>query len=389
MSDSDHDELENEDQPSDVEDVEEEVSEDGSEEQPAPVASKGKQAAKPSGGSEEDGEDGENDDEPPAKTRSTTQKHVEDESGDEEPPSKKGKVDSKPTSKAAVDKKEQKQREKEEKAAKREAEKARKADEKAAKRLEAEAKKAAKKKKADGPKRARSGYMFFCEASRPKFRAENPDVAASDVMRRLAEMWNGLTEEEKGPYEEMAKEDKERYNREKPAEEPTAKRARSAFVLYGNSVRSEIQGENPDWKPTDVTKEIGRRWKSLSSSQKAPYEDLAKKDKARYDEEVKLYGPPPTKKKRKAEDEDEKEKKPAKRAKTAASNGKKGASLEDKIKNGVESILMSQSAENVSKKAVRTELEKKLKMDLTEHKELISACIEEWMTHQEGDQDEE
>lgn len=42
-------------------------------------------------------------------------------------------------------------------------------------------------------------------------------------------------------------------------------------------------------KMTDVTKEIGARWKTLSAEEKVPYDEMAKKDKLRYEEEMKEY----------------------------------------------------------------------------------------------------
>ena len=47
--------------------------------------------------------------------------------------------------------------------------------------------------------------------------------------------------------------------------------------------------ENPSLKMVEVTKEIGSRWKEMTSSDKAKYEQMAKDDKERYDREMKVY----------------------------------------------------------------------------------------------------
>lgn len=47
--------------------------------------------------------------------------------------------------------------------------------------------------------------------------------------------------------------------------------------------------ENPSMKITDVSKEIGSRWKEISASDKAVFEERANKDKERYAREMKAY----------------------------------------------------------------------------------------------------
>jgi structure-specific recognition protein 1 len=40
---------------------------------------------------------------------------------------------------------------------------------------------------------------------------------------------------------------------------------------------------------TDISKEIGNRWRNLSAAEKEPYESQAKEDKERYIAEMKVY----------------------------------------------------------------------------------------------------
>jgi len=53
--------------------------------------------------------------------------------------------------------------------------------------------------------------------------------------------------------------------------------------------RDKFKAEKKDLKPKDVTKELGARWKKLSPADKKPYEELAKKDKDRYEKEFEKY----------------------------------------------------------------------------------------------------
>ncbi|CAM9522123.1 unnamed protein product [Chrysoparadoxa australica] len=71
-------------------------------------------------------------------------------------------------------------------------------------------KKKAKKKKKDPnePKRGKSAYLFFCEAERPKLRADNPTLSMPEIAKLLGPMWKGLSADEQAPYKEKAAEAK-------------------------------------------------------------------------------------------------------------------------------------------------------------------------------------
>ena len=66
----------------------------------------------------------------------------------------------------------------------------------------------------NAPKRNKSPYLFFCEASREGIRKKHPDMKMTDVSKELGKMWKDLTEGEKGKYEKMAERDKVRYEKE-------------------------------------------------------------------------------------------------------------------------------------------------------------------------------
>jgi len=51
----------------------------------------------------------------------------------------------------------------------------------------------------------------------------------------------------------------------------------------------QILKDTPGLGVTDVMKEAGIRWKKLSAQQKEPFEELAKKDKERYNQEMVTY----------------------------------------------------------------------------------------------------
>lgn len=74
-----------------------------------------------------------------------------------------------------------------------------------------------KKKTKDGtePKAASNAYMFFCKDNREKMALEAPQLEFGLYGSKLGALWRALSKEEKAPYEQMAREDKIRYNKDK------------------------------------------------------------------------------------------------------------------------------------------------------------------------------
>ena len=58
-------------------------------------------------------------------------------------------------------------------------------------------------------------------------------------------------------------------------------------MFFCGDERAKVKAAHPDWKVTEIAKELGSKWAKCSN--KSKYEDKAKKDKARYDAEMKKY----------------------------------------------------------------------------------------------------
>lgn len=63
----------------------------------------------------------------------------------------------------------------------------------------------------DAPKRASGAYVFFTNDMRPKVLQEFPGIKFVELGKVLGERWRALTPEEKKRYEDMAAEDKVRF----------------------------------------------------------------------------------------------------------------------------------------------------------------------------------
>ena len=127
-----------------------------------------------------------------------------------------------------------------------------------------------------------------------------------------------MGESEKAEWNEKAKKDKLRYQKEmedysapsdddssdddsddgkgkkkakaKAKKDPNApKRPKNAYMFYANSVRAQIREENPDLSMPDVSKEIGMRYKALSEAEQAKWQAKADAAKEVYKKEMVEY----------------------------------------------------------------------------------------------------
>ncbi|KAL1790166.1 high mobility group protein B1 [Sigmodon hispidus] len=105
-----------------------------------------------------------------------------------------------------------------------------------------------------------SSYAFFVQTCREERKKKHPDssVNFSELSKKCSERWKTMSAKEKGKFEDMAKADKARYEREmktyippkgetkKKFKDPNApKRPPSAFFLFCSEYRPKIKGEHP------------------------------------------------------------------------------------------------------------------------------------------------
>ena len=73
-----------------------------------------------------------------------------------------------------------------------------------------------KKLKDEGkPKRAKSGWLYFCGEKRSELMEQYPDKDMGEISKELGKLWQQLEESDKGPYEDQSEQDKQRYYSEK------------------------------------------------------------------------------------------------------------------------------------------------------------------------------
>lgn len=152
------------------------------------------------------------------------------------------------------------------------------------------------------PKRPNSAYILFMNENRAKFKAENPNATFGELSRIGGQQWASVKPVVKAKYEKLAQIDRERYERESASYVPTeadkqlkkAKKAKkvrdptlpkknlNAYMFYANSNRDKLKKQQPSLSATEIVSQLGSQWRALSDREKKQYNDMAAKDKVRY-----------------------------------------------------------------------------------------------------------
>ena len=168
-----------------------------------------------------------------------------------------------------------------------------------------------------GPKRAKSGYLYFCEDRRNKLKSENPNLKSTEITSELGRLWNELKSDESrsaelAVYERQATDDKNRYDAEKvddhktpskkdpskkdsskkeapkkgkkaaqvdddevvtksaKSKEPSVKKV-NGYQKFCETRRPELKASYTNEKPADITKRMANEWKSLSKDEQSKW----------------------------------------------------------------------------------------------------------------------
>lgn len=176
----------------------------------------------------------------------------------------------------------------------------------------------------NAPNRPAGAYMRFVSAVRPRIVEQYPQLKSdiSSFGKYVGQLWNNCTEEDKNHYRSITQSEMAVYNKQVEAYKATdgyaqyqkakkefkkanrgarelknlkktlvsqPKRPMSGYMLFANDVRPQIAAANPDFKVSDLGKEIGRQWGALSEEAKAPYNARYVQAKAQYATELAAY----------------------------------------------------------------------------------------------------
>merc|ERR1719266_145713 len=147
--------------------------------------------------------------------------------------------------------------------------------------------------------------------------AKHEGASMGVIGKALGALWKKVSSAERAPFEKKASAAKKTYHAKMekyqkssnyrkfqmtllawkihetkkpfPRDPNAPKKATSAYMLYAGSVRSKIVKENPDMAVTEVMKEQGIWWKSLSSGEQGKWKTKAAAGKKKYDAVVARY----------------------------------------------------------------------------------------------------
>ncbi|EEY66995.1 uncharacterized protein PITG_17485 [Phytophthora infestans T30-4] len=152
----------------------------------------------------------------------------------------------------------------------------------------------------------KNAYIHYSRSHRDGVVAAHLSWSVQQVSSELGRQWKALTAAERKSWIELAQFDKARFHteacqqirkqqadgqpaqlsikRKKQANEP--RQPDTAYICFWKSRRPEVVAANPSLGAQLVSKEVARQWRALSDSERQVWEDMATKDKLRFQEEI-------------------------------------------------------------------------------------------------------
>ena len=124
----------------------------------------------------------------------------------------------------------------------------------------------------NAPKGPVNSFLFYYKECREALKKSNPEMENREMGRVAGLRWKAMSAEDKLPYEELAKADKERHARQLhenvvlPPKSPV-----NSYLFFYADVRAELLSSSPGMDNRDMAKVSGHRWKQMSNEDKAPY----------------------------------------------------------------------------------------------------------------------
>eukprot|EP00588_Corethron_pennatum_P011288 CAMPEP_0194282398 /NCGR_PEP_ID=MMETSP0169-20130528/22997_1 /TAXON_ID=218684 /ORGANISM="Corethron pennatum, Strain L29A3" /LENGTH=447 /DNA_ID=CAMNT_0039027695 /DNA_START=90 /DNA_END=1433 /DNA_ORIENTATION=- len=177
----------------------------------------------------------------------------------------------------------------------------------------------------NAPKRNMSAYLFYQNAMRDQFKAQNPGMTFGQLAKYTSAMYAEMQPEEKQAWNARAHADKARYLHELAAYVPAPgfdakgdpllpspitvinkgkrikqgrdanapKRNIPAYLLYQNAMRESFKAQNPGLTFGELAQYTSAMYKTLTPEEKGVWQHKALADKTRYGAEMVNYVPSP------------------------------------------------------------------------------------------------
>lgn len=110
------------------------------------------------------------------------------------------------------------------------------------------------------PKKAKSAYLIFQRVKREEILSRDPTKKVTEVVSEIAKCWRSLSKQDRVPYKEQARKDKERYEKQLKELQGISsgikrpKKCLSAYMIFVKEVRKQIVEANPNLGALEVMK---------------------------------------------------------------------------------------------------------------------------------------
>jgi structure-specific recognition protein 1 len=146
-----------------------------------------------------------------------------------------------------------------------------------------------KKRPSDHPKHPRNAYLYFTQKVRPKRKDEYPDKSFGELTILIADEWKHLSSGKKKEFDELAKKDKKRYQKEMKEYEANRETSSSSSDSESRSrekrKRRKSRSESEDSKSHSKKKKRKEKSRSESESGSEDKKEKKKKTKSESDQE--------------------------------------------------------------------------------------------------------
>lgn len=155
---------------------------------------------------------------------------------------------------------------------------------------------------------ARSSWINFVASVRNEARPEYTGLAFGELCKILSPVWKKMDLDQREPYIQAYREDRDRYIRElgaltdkqkkilrvykrdrRKAKKDMPTLALSSYMQFGKAKRPDIVATNPEASFEDIGRMLGKAWRDMDDAAKAPYYASSEADRKRYREEMDAY----------------------------------------------------------------------------------------------------
>lgn len=122
------------------------------------------------------------------------------------------------------------------------------------------------------PKKPLNAFMIFMRDTRAQVAQQNPALPNRDIVSMVAARWKEMPEEQKAAYVQQAEMYKLEHARKIEGWMTEApKKPPNPYILFSQDFRPKLMQAHPELEGKDIVVELGKRWKSLTPEEKAPY----------------------------------------------------------------------------------------------------------------------